>query len=445
MATAEDILHRAQAAFLGLAIGDALGATTEFMTPREIQAQYKVHDKIRGGGWLGLKPGHVTDDTEMSLAISRAVLAAGCWNLEGIAENFLSWMRGKPIDIGATVRKGISNYMRTGELMMPLNEWDAGNGALMRMAPVALVTLGEDQLLQRCALEQARLTHNHPLSDAACVCVGRMVQAAMLGADRFQLHAMARELISAHPNFRFNNYKGHASGYVVDTLQTVLHYFFTTANFEECLIGVVNQGGDADTTGAIAGMLAGAFYGLNALPKRWLRKLKQDVQNEIKQSAVQLIELSPWVVKAAHIRELSGDLWEYHSQGYPVVITTNGTVSKQGNNVMARGTAKQAAERFPEVPKLLGELIRRSGNHVYDLGMQLISFPVEHTPWEVPDLQLIRRSSQELRELVDRNGWKRIIVPRPGCGGGGLSWGEVRPLLEPHFDERFLIINSSAG
>lgn len=291
----EELAKKAQAVFLGVALGDALGATTEFMTPAEIKAQYKVHRKIRGGGWLGVKPGQVTDDTEMSLAISRALLAAGEWNLPGIADNFLGWMRGKPIDIGATVRKGICNFMRTGDLAVPVNDWDAGNGALMRMAPVVLFTLGDDRLLQRCSLEQAHLTHNHPLSDAACICVGRMVQAAMLGADRFQLHAMARELIAAYPTFRFNNYKGLASGYVVDTLQTVLHHFFSTANFEECLINVVNQGGDADTTGAIAGMLAGAFYGFDELPRQWLRKLDREVKAEIEASSVRLIGLSPWM------------------------------------------------------------------------------------------------------------------------------------------------------
>ncbi|MDX2480845.1 MAG: ADP-ribosyl-[dinitrogen reductase] hydrolase [Desulfuromusa sp.] len=297
MMLSEELNKKAQAAFLGVALGDALGATTEFMTPSEIKAQYKVHKKIRGGGWLGVKPGQVTDDTEMSLAISQALLAAGEWDLQGIADNFLGWMRNKPIDIGATVRKGIRNYMHNGDLAMPPNDWDAGNGALMRMAPVALFTLGDDQLLQRCTLEQAHLTHNHPLSDAACICVGRMVHAAIFGADRFQLHAMARELFAEHRTFRFNNYKGLATGYVVDTLQTVLHYFFSTASFEECLIGVVNQGGDADTTGAIAGMLAGAFYGLDELPRHWLRKLDRQVKTEIEVSSDKLINLSPGMKK----------------------------------------------------------------------------------------------------------------------------------------------------
>jgi ADP-ribosyl-[dinitrogen reductase] hydrolase len=291
---AESTLRRARASFLGLALGDALGATTEFMTPAEISGKYKLHNRIIGGGWLGVKPGQVTDDTEMSLAIAQAIDAAGAWDLQGIAENFLAWMRGKPIDIGSTVRKGIVNFRRNGALEVPPNDWDAGNGALMRMAPVVIFSLGDDQLFQRFTLEQAHLTHNHPLSDVACLCVGAMVQAALLGADRFELHAMARGLVAGYPNFQFSRYHGLASGYVVDTVQTLFHYFFTTGNFEECLVGVVNQGGDADTTGAIAGMLAGAFYGLDALPSRWLRKLDQNIHSEIEALTPRLLGLSPW-------------------------------------------------------------------------------------------------------------------------------------------------------
>jgi ADP-ribosyl-[dinitrogen reductase] hydrolase len=164
----------------------------------------------------------------------------------------------------------------------------------MRMLPVALFALGDEALLARCAVAQARLTHHHPLSDAACVTVGRMVQQALLGADRFALHALTRELVAAHPNFRFNNYRGNATAYVVDTLQTVFHYLFTTADFEECLTSVVNQGGDADTTGAIAGMIAGAFYGPEAIPQAWLKKLDPQVRLAAETAALRLVRLSPW-------------------------------------------------------------------------------------------------------------------------------------------------------
>jgi len=290
----ERVYERALAAYLGLAIGDALGATTEFMTPGEIKAKYKVHQKIIGGGWLYLKPGQVTDDTEMSLAIGKALLLAGKWDLKGIADHFLGWMKSKPIDIGATCRRGIRDYKFKGQLEVPNNEWDAGNGAAMRMAPVALFTLGDDDLLQEHAVAQAHLTHNNVLSDAASVTIGRLVQQGMFGTDRHRMHETTRRLISEHENFRFNNYKGNAGSYIVDTMQTVFHYFFSTASFEECLIGVVNQGGDADTTGAIAGMIAGAFYGLESLPARWLKKLNKDVRREVEEQAVQLVKMSPW-------------------------------------------------------------------------------------------------------------------------------------------------------
>ncbi|MDD3802301.1 MAG: ADP-ribosyl-[dinitrogen reductase] hydrolase [Desulfuromonas thiophila] len=290
---ADDSPARAEAAFLGLAIGDALGATSEFMTPAEIRSRYGVLRQIRGGGWLGLRPGQVTDDTEMSLALARAVLACGGWSLPAIADALVAWMRSKPIDIGATVRKGLRSYMLGGGLTVPPNDWDAGNGAVMRMAPVALLTFGDAALLRCCSLEQAHLTHNHPLSDAACVCVGRMLQAALAGADRFCLHALTRELVALHPTFRFDPYSGRASGYVVETLQTVFHFLFTTDNFEDCLVGVVNQGGDADTSGAIAGMLAGAFYGLDAIPRRWQRQLDDRIGVQVRQAGRALLALAP--------------------------------------------------------------------------------------------------------------------------------------------------------
>ena len=275
-------------------MGDALGATTEFMTPQEVRVQFGVHRKIVGGGWLHLKPGRVTDDTEMSLALARAILQGGRWDLKLAADAFLAWMRSKPVDIGSTVRRGIRDYLLKGQLETPPNEYDAGNGALMRLVPVPLFTLGDEARMQDVAIAQAHLTHNHPLSDAACITVGMMVQAALLGADRFALHAIARELVAGHPKFRFNDYHGRASGYVVETLQTVLHFLFTTGSFEECLIGVVNQGGDADTTGAIAGMIAGALYGEGGLPPVWLKRLDQGVARQAASYGEELVRLSPW-------------------------------------------------------------------------------------------------------------------------------------------------------
>ena len=139
--------------------------------------------------------------------------------------------------------------------------------------------------------------------------------------------------------------------------------------------------------------------------------------------------------------ETIGDIWEYPPTD-TIVITTNGSLTKDGRAVIGRGVAKQAVLRFPALAEILGSMIAREGSHVFDLGSGIVSFPVEDTAWSLPDLRIIARSAQELRSLADRSGWRRIIVPRPGCGGGGLAWKDVRPLLEPWLDDRFTVISA---
>lgn len=140
--------------------------------------------------------------------------------------------------------------------------------------------------------------------------------------------------------------------------------------------------------------------------------------------------------------ETVGDIWKYAATGI-IVITTNGSVTRDGRAVFGRGVAKQAALRFPGLAEKLGRLLADRGNHVFDLGNGIVTFPVEETPWSLPDLSIISRSAQELRLFADRSGWDRVVVPRPGCGGGGLLWREVSPMLSPYFDDRFLIISSA--
>lgn len=287
------VLERARGSLLGLAVGDALGATVEFMTPGEIRGKFGVHRRMVGGGWLRLRPGQVTDDTEMSLCIARAVVARGGWDLRAVAESFAAWLQGRPVDVGATCARGIRRFLHAGTLEGPPNEGDAGNGAAMRVAPVALLTLGDDEGLRSLAVAQARLTHHHPLSDAACVTVGRMIHAALRGASAHELHALAAGLEALHPGFAFRRGPGTCSPFVVDTLRTAFHAFFTTATFEECLVAAVNQGGDADTAGAIAGALSGAFYGMSAIPRRWVRRLDRTLREEVLALASSLVGLSP--------------------------------------------------------------------------------------------------------------------------------------------------------
>lgn len=140
------------------------------------------------------------------------------------------------------------------------------------------------------------------------------------------------------------------------------------------------------------------------------------------------------------MKEIIGDMWQEHAKGAVVAITTNGTVNKVGRAVMLRGCARQAREHFPELMKTLGSLISQHGNHVFDLGHQIVSFPVETDPYQVPEMGLIEQSCRELVELADYKGWQKVVVPRPGCGGGGLEWLEVKTILERHFDERFHVI-----
>lgn len=289
----DEALSRARGALLGLAVGDALGAPAEFMTSGEITSKYGVLREMVGGGWLRLKPGQTTDDTDMSLCVARALAAAGGWDLPGVAGQFAAWLKTKPIDVGDTCRRGIRNFMLKGELETPYNEWDAGNGALMRMAPVGLFTLGDYALLERYALEQAHLTHNNVVSDAACICYGRLLHLAVTAASKPRIRREVDGLIARFPTFTFEPYRGLATGYVVDTFQTVCFHFFRGRDFEECVVGAVNQGGDADTTGAILGGLAGAYYGLEAIPQRWLKRLDKRVAGELNDLAAKLLALSP--------------------------------------------------------------------------------------------------------------------------------------------------------
>lgn len=142
------------------------------------------------------------------------------------------------------------------------------------------------------------------------------------------------------------------------------------------------------------------------------------------------------------VQEIFGDLWDYYGTA-AVGITTGGQVSRKGHCAMPRGCARQAKERFPELTAKLGALILSAGNHVFHLGGGLFSFPVENSPFEVPDLRLIERSCRELVELANQQGWSKVVLPRPGCGGGGLDWRQVRPLLERHLDQRFYIITQA--
>ncbi len=147
------------------------------------------------------------------------------------------------------------------------------------------------------------------------------------------------------------------------------------------------------------------------------------------------------------MKEITGDLWDFHNAGFPIVITTNGAINSRGECVMGRGVASQAKNRYPTLPLLLGNKIRAGGNNVYffnDALTKIFSFPVKHHWAETADPELIIRSATQLMEWVDSLAemttvTPNIYLPRPGCGNGGLKWENVKPLLKC-LDDRFTIV-----
>lgn len=142
--------------------------------------------------------------------------------------------------------------------------------------------------------------------------------------------------------------------------------------------------------------------------------------------------------------EATGNLWTYPADVR--VITTNGFVKVNGEAVMGAGCAKEAAKRWPELPKLLAKHIKEAGNTVYQFPassgiLNLVAFPVKHNWWEPADPALIEKSCQELVALAGMYDHSTIfVIPRPGCGNGRLRWEDVKPILERYLDDRFHVI-----
>ena len=287
------LTERAVGGYLGLAVGDALGATVEFMTPREILSVYGVHNKIIGGGWLKLKPGQVTDDTTMALALGEAIIEESAINAYSIAKKFDNWMSSKPVDIGHTVRRGIIKFRQTGSVKMPVSDTDAGNGACMRLLPIALATFTNGEDIMQANNKQAHITHNNPLSDAAGVCLIKMIHQLFRNNSLSSLSdGPVKTLVDKHPEFNYQQENmTNPSGYIVDTMCCVLQALFSNKTFSSTVIDVVNRGGDADTTGAITGMIAGCYYGVDNIPDYWLNKLDNNIKKACEYQARQLIAL----------------------------------------------------------------------------------------------------------------------------------------------------------
>ena len=212
----------------------------------------------------------------MSLCLARAIDGAGGWSRRDAADALVAWLRAGPLDVGSTCRRGIRRLHAGGTLEGTPQDGDAGNGAAMRMVPVALLALGDRS--SSTGSPWSRAAHAPQPALGRRLPARRRARPARLpravAAPAPRRRGRARRGRAALP---LRALPGLATGYVVDTLQTALHFFFATRSFEECLVAVVNQGGDADTTAAIAGAIAGAYHGPEAIPRRWLRRLDRGV------------------------------------------------------------------------------------------------------------------------------------------------------------------------
>jgi ADP-ribosylglycohydrolase len=279
---------RYHGALLGLAAGDALGTTLEFKR----RGTFMPLTTIVGGGPFGLKAGQWTDDTSMAMCLAESLVENGFDALDQM-RRYVRWWRdghwsstGRCFDIGNTTLEALATFEETGEPFAGSVALDAaGNGSLMRLAPVPLLYASDPALAARRAAESSRTTHGAAEAVDACRYVAHLIVSALDGADKPALlspdRADAVEGHSGSPlSYRIGaiargSFKSkteseiRASGYVVHTLEAALWAFHHTDNFADGALLAVNLGEDADTTGAVFGQIAGAYYGVNGIPKEW--------------------------------------------------------------------------------------------------------------------------------------------------------------------------------
>ncbi|RSZ56241.1 ADP-ribosylglycohydrolase family protein [Massilia atriviolacea] len=276
---------RYRGSLLGLACGDAVGTTVEF-SPRGSFAQ--VTD-MTGGGPFRLKAGQWTDDTSMALCLAESLLTKGAFDPQDQINRYRNWWQwgylsstGSCFDIGMTVQDALSRYAVTGEPYSgSTNPRSAGNGSLMRLAPAVLFAYPDRAAMLRHAADSSRTTHGAPEAVQACQLFAAILGAALDGLPKSALLANAG-FVPGEPKLAAiagGAFLGKAdrdiqgTGYAVDALEAALWCFFHTDSFEAAVLRAANLGDDADTTAAIAGQIAGAWYGVDGIPARWLERI----------------------------------------------------------------------------------------------------------------------------------------------------------------------------
>ncbi|MGI8541793.1 MAG: ADP-ribosylglycohydrolase family protein [Rubrobacteraceae bacterium] len=280
-------IKRCRGAMLGLAAGDALGASVEFMERGTFDP---VSDMDRGTVH-GNPPGSWTDDTSMALCLAESLIEKNGMNLTDQLERYVRWQRdghmssvGHCFDIGNATSDALSHFERTGDPHSGSTDpYSTGNGSIMRLAPVPLffASASADEAVEYSG-ESSRTTHGSPEAVDACRYFGSLICAAANGMEKDELLSetfapsnVAPKIAEvAHGSFkRKGESEIRGSGYVVRSLEAALWAFHNSETFEEGALFAVNLGDDADTTGAVYGQLAGAFYGEDEIPERWRDKL----------------------------------------------------------------------------------------------------------------------------------------------------------------------------
>lgn len=277
------ILDRGLGCLLGLAVGDALGTTLEFCA----RDSNPHHTEMTGGGPFDLKPGEWTDDTAMALALAESLLASRGLDERDLMNRFVSWRdkgeyscTGRCFDIGISTNAALTRFVRTDDPRAgSSDESSAGNGSLMRLAPAVLFALESDEHAVQIACGQSATTHAAPQALEACENFAAMLRDAILGAGKDAMRSRNWEGHRAVADVLAGSWRSKgrdeisSSGYVIHTLEAALWSVHRAQSFEEALILAVNLGDDSDTVGAVAGQLAGAIWGVGAIPERWLRPL----------------------------------------------------------------------------------------------------------------------------------------------------------------------------
>ncbi|MGB1257975.1 MAG: ADP-ribosylglycohydrolase family protein [Thiolinea sp.] len=277
-------LNQATGMLVGLAVGDAVGTTLEFQ-PRG--SFHPIHDMV-GGGPFNLKPGQWTDDTSMALCLAQSLIHQKAFDPVDQMNRYCNWYQhgymsatGECFDIGMTVRGALQRFLADGNPYAgSTNPRSAGNGSIMRFAPVVLAYHDHEKLFQY-ARDSSRTTHGAEEAVEACAVFASILRNALQGKDKFEVITEHQETsyaakIAAIQTGEFlmkSRHEIRGSGYVVDALEAALWCFYRTDSFREAVLRAANLGDDADTTAAICGQVAGAYYGYDGIPPEWLDKL----------------------------------------------------------------------------------------------------------------------------------------------------------------------------